>query len=106
MIHLFDNILSWNMEIKINLNKRSKTNSKFQSSLLLKELKGLKSNFKTKGMLYLLQFTYSTSSVSSTATDYQHSRRAVLAWAVGPCGLVLQGLKDSTRRYANYAVDF
>ena len=49
-------------------------------------------------------FTYSTSSVSSTATDYQHSRRAVLAWAVGPCGLVLKGLKDSSRRYANYAV--
>ena len=48
---------------------------------------------------------YSTSSVSSSATDYQHSRRAVLAWAVGPCGVVLKGLKDSTRRYANYAVD-
>ena len=29
--------------------------------------------------------SYSTSSVSSSATDYQHSRRAVLAWAVGPC---------------------
>ena len=51
-----------------------------------------------------LKINYSTSSVSSTATDYQHSRRAVLAWAVGPCGLVLKGLKDSTRRYANYAV--
>ena len=48
---------------------------------------------------------YSTSSVSSSATDYQHSRRAVLAWAVGPCGVVLKGLKDSTRRYANYAVE-
>ena len=48
--------------------------------------------------------TYSTSSVSSTVTDYQHSRRAVLAWAVGPCGIVLKGQKDSTRRYANYAV--
>ena len=24
----------------------------------------------------------------------------------GPCGLVLQGLKDSSRRYANYAVTF
>ena len=48
--------------------------------------------------------SYSTSSVSSTATDYQHPRRAVLAWVVGPCGLVLKGLKDSTRRYANYAV--
>ena len=41
---------------------------------------------------------YSTSSVSSSATDYQHSRRAVLAWAVGPCGLVLEGLKHSSRR--------
>ena len=47
---------------------------------------------------------YSTSSVSSAAADYQHLRRAVLAWAVGPCGLVLEGLKDSSRRYATYAV--
>ena len=48
--------------------------------------------------------SYSTSSVSSAAADYQHLRRAVLAWAVGPCDLVLEGLKDSSRRYATYAV--
>ena len=56
---------------------------------------------------YLISFGfyYSTSSVSSAA-DYQHSQAwAVPAWAVWPCGLVLQGQKDSSRRYATYAVD-
>ena len=59
---------------------------------------------KTTGTL-VFAYNYSTSSVSSAATDYQHSRRAVLAWAVGPCGLVLKGLKDSSRRYTNYIVE-
>ena len=42
------------------------------------------------------QNCYSTSSVASAA-DYQHSQAgAVPAWAVGPCGLVLQGLIVAT----------